>query len=262
MKNLFTAKQFLILSLLGISLFSCSKDDADSPTKPNKVEKKLSKIEIDANNYSVFKYNKGLLAELEDLTDGEFERSTIKYNNDKKPIEVLNAQGKIKFGYTDERLVKEELYNTGSDIIGTYNQYTYQGKQVNEVTGYGLYEQDEPYFKRKYFYYPNGDVEKVEIYVPNGNNGFKLSIKIAYEYDNKINPFVGSVGSYLALFTQIYTQHNVIKETTTNAAGTLSNVITTTYTYDNDGYPLTATEKEIENDGDPVTTRMKFVYLP
>lgn len=261
MKKLAIAKQICTLSIVGLMLFSCSKNDSDNPLEPIKDGKRLSKIETDVDNYMEFKYTNGALTELVDVSGGELSRSTITYHNN-RPVEVHHSDGKIKFVYEDDRLVKEELYATDAQTANAYNQYVYQGKQVKEVTGYGLLESEVPYFKRKMFYNPNGEVERVEIYTVNDEDELELSIKTSYEYDNKTNPYATSAGNYLALFTQTYSRHNVVKETTVDETGELHQVITTSYTYDKDGYPLTAIEKTVNNGGDPVTVNKKFIYVP
>jgi len=263
MKNQFTAKQgvLIFLSLAGLSLFSCSDKCSTCAVEPEKVEKKLSKIEVDADNYSEFKYTNGVLTELIEVADEGLTRSRITYDNSKKPIEVETQEGKIKFVYSGDRLEKEEISYTDAETFH-YNKYEYQGAQVKEVTGYGLVEEDKPYYRRKLFYNQQGEVEREEIYDLTENNTLDLSVKINYEYDNKINPYMTTVGSYLSLFTHTYSKHNIVKEVTTNAQGTLNQTITTTYTYDNAGYPLTAVEKKVENGGNPIVINRKFVYQP
>lgn len=263
MKHQFHSKQgtLVLLSFIGLSMFSCSDKCSTCAVEPEKIEKKLSKIEIDSDNYSEFKYANGVLAELIEVEGEGRSRSKITYDNNKKPIAVENEDGKIKFVYTGNLLTKEEISYTDSEMF-SYNQYVYQGEQIKEITGYGLVEQDEPYYRKKLFYNQSGDVERVEVYNLTENNTLVPSVKISYEYDNKVNPYVTTVGSYLALFTNSYSKHNVIKEVTTNAGGTLNKTITTTYTYDNAGYPLTAMEKKVENGGNPVVINRKFVYQP
>lgn len=242
-------------------MFSCSDKCSTCAVGPEKIEKKLSKIEIDAANYSEFKYANGVLTELIEVEGEGRSTSKITYDNSKKPITVENEEGKIKFLYTGNLLTKEEIAYTDSEMF-SYNQYVYQDEQVKEITGYGLVEQDEPYFRKKLFYNQSGEVERVEVYNLTENNTLVPSVKISYEYDNKVNPYVRTVGSYLALFTNSYSKHNVIKEVTTNATGTLNQTITTAYTYDNAGYPLTAEEKKVENGGNPVVINRKFIYQP
>lgn len=261
MKIVFITKQALCLSLLALSLYSCSDHGDDLVVEPIPVEKKLNKIEIDADNYSEFKYTNGLLTELIEVADEGLSRSKITYDNSKKPIEVENLEGKVKFLYTGNRLIKEEISYTDSEMF-SYNQYDYQGEQVKEMTGYGLAEQDEPYYRKKFFYNQHGEVERIEIYSLTENNTLEPTIKISYEYDNKINPYVTTVGSYLALFTNSYSKHNIVKEVTTNTEGTLNQTISTTYTYDNAGYPLTAVEKTVENGSNPMIINKKFTYIP
>lgn len=259
----FRSKQgtLVLLSFIVLSMFSCSDICSTCAVEPEKIEKKLSKIEIDAANYSEFKYANGVLTELIEVEGEGRSTSKITYDNSKKPVAVENEEGKIKFMYTGNLLTKEEISYTDSEMF-SYNQYVYQDQQVKEITGYGLVEQDEPYFRKKLFYNQSGDVERVEIYDLTENSTLELSFKINYEYDNKINPYMTTVGSYLSLFTHTYSKHNIIKEVTTNAAGTLNQTITTVYTYDNAGYPLTAVEKKVENGGNPVVINRKFVYQP
>jgi len=261
MKTLFTTKQALAFSLISLSLLSCSDHENDLIVEPVPIEKKLNKIEVDADNYQEFKYVNGMLTELIEVADEGLMRSRITYDNAKKPIAVENQDGKVQFSYSGDRLVKEDLSYTDSEIF-SYNQYVYQGEQIKEVTGYGLVEKDKPYYRKKLFYNQKGDVERVEVYDLTEGNALELSVKINYEYDNKINPYVTTVGSYLALFTHSYSKHNIIKEVTTNEQGTVNQTITTTYTYDRAGYPVTAIEKTVENGGNPVVVNKKFTYLP
>ncbi|MFD1770386.1 hypothetical protein [Sphingobacterium suaedae] len=263
MKRLSTWKKIVVLMALSVPVFSCSSDDDIAPDGSGKQEKRLSKIEIDAQNHSAFTYNDGLLTAMEELTDGHLERSTILYAADKKPTEMVMPDGKIKFVYAGDRLVKEELYETGSTVPGLFNEYIYDGKHVKEVIGYVMDEGEKmALFKRKFSYYANGDLQQVEVLEQGLTEGLELSITITYVYDDKKSPYIPTVGPYIALLTQTFAKHNVIKETTVDASGAINEEIVTTYSYDDQGYPTAAVEKKTEHGGTPQTTNKKFIYLP
>jgi len=260
MINLFRRRLTFILMILQMTQFSCSKKSSNIQNEHERNERRLKKIEIDTNNYIEFKYQNQALTEIKELKNSKPSLSKISYNSQGKPQEITLSEGKVKFIYAEGYLIKEELYNLKFKIKSAYNQYHYDVNKLEEVISYNAV--DLPYFRRMLFYNHDGNIERIEVYVPGDNNTFKLEMRSNYEYDNKVNPLAASIGPVLSLYMQTYSKHNIIKETTENNMGILSQVITTAYTYDKDGYPLTAVEKTTTTASPPTVLTKKFRYLP
>ncbi|MDR2273185.1 MAG: hypothetical protein LBF27_19905 [Sphingobacterium sp.] len=258
--SIFKTASIVTFVVTVFALFSCSKNSSDTVNPIDDSFRKLKKIEIDAKNSIELKYANEALTEILDITDGALSSTKINYNTDKKPQEVFLPEGKVKFIYTTDKLVKEEFYSPNSQTVAASNLYHYDGNKPIEIISYD--EQDEPFLRRMLFYNVNGDVDRMELYGPGDNDTFKLMMKVKYAYDDKINPFLYSIGNYLSLFNQIYSKHNIVVETTEDYQGVVSEVVTTSYTYDQNGYPLTASEKTVKPHKDAEIVNKKFIYLP
>lgn len=244
-------KLFLLLSIVSIVFTSCSSDDSDDePTTEGYLIKKIIKTstsgtsagtfstveffydgnklinEISSNGYSSqYTYTGELITRIDNLSNNVVNQSDyFLYDSQQRVIEHKSILGnniarRSDFIYNSDGTVSIKIY-TGN--------HTVQNNLDHE---------------RKVFFYPNGDVEKIERYlVINGNNVTKTD---TFTYDS-----MSATGSVILGVPKLKlwdlgasgSSHNILSSTSTTTENSGSFTVDFTYTYNSFGFPKTSTD--------------------
>ena len=238
---------------------ACKKDDTDKPNPGNgsgntKVLKKLTKTEDGQTTVYNFTYDaNGRLTSYKSTDNTEQLVFTYDGSGNVVKVEEDDADFKVVYTYT---------YNNGKPVSGTFKSwekngtalgdlieddiltYTLENDLVTKIHLNMTQDGEEVDFKLSY---TNGNLTKVETV---GSDFYSA----AFVYGTKKAPFP-KLSKYVldhAGFSLQFFAKNEMLSATYDFPGTLlDRTITTQYTYDAAGYPLTA------NDGE---TQFKFEY--
>lgn len=258
-----------------VLFFGACKKDKDNNSKPDPiVTKKITRVEQDANNYLDFSYNtdgtlkKVVIATNED-GDPFVKAMNLSYGDNKKisKITIDGAEHHIAYIYEDGKLTKTEVRDDKNFVLSSGSFYYENGRLMN----YGEFQpfpfedgSDGINYKRvmevKYTYTNDGNIQTLTTNLRNPltDQLEKAGSHVYENFDGKKNPMSAFPELALGLY-QENNKSNLLNEKHFDEKGKLTETITRTYTYDSNGYPLTSTEKTVEN-GQTTTKNFKFTY--
>ena len=256
---------FAVIALASIAFVSCKKDKSDPPA----VTKKLSRVEEDGKTLYSFTYNadgtlKTVTAAVDGGTPSVF---TIKYDGQKKPIEITSSEGyTMKHVYQNGQLALTENFENGQKVSENFFQYE-GGKIKSNTLLMGAPNNNggityTPVYRAIYAYYANGSVQSVSTMLVDPFDGdLSLHHKYVYQqYDDKKNPFqVMSDFSQVVLFTPVHSSNPVI-EKLYDADDKVEESIQNVYTYDAAGYTQTLKSTITPVNGAATVKNIKFIY--
>lgn len=157
-----------ILLISAVALASCRKDRS-KPSDSGTTTKKITRIEEDGNSSASFTYNTdGKIKTLTMNGGGNNTVFTFSYNEQKKPLEMVNDKGvKAKYIYDAAGLKMIENYDDTYKI--SENHFTYENGRVKSNTLFLGYEQGGgnmtylPVQRNIYHYSAGGTLEKVSL---------------------------------------------------------------------------------------------------
>lgn len=245
-------KKLLTMAFVAMTMMtSCSDDDSS-----------------DTNN------NPGgdgpLLTKLVETYDGETYTTNFHYNGNKLTGYSDNEGFETEFTYTGDKITKIEAFDEGDLVNEHIYEYHPDGKLAKHIE---IYYYDGSAHGTKMLFNHNGDgtvyiaifsgdqtaqtiaegtgainmvngnIESVSIVTEDGDE-----FEYTYTYDNKHNPFKNITGYEILMFSDLQGGvNNVTSETDTE----WGDVMTTTYTYNAEGYPVTSSDTwDGEPDGD------------
>lgn len=256
----------LLVFALGISLFSCSKDEAPGNNQP--VEEALSFVKTGANgdiildeniyqadgkiktrigykdhslgivsSKSDYSYENGRLMQTESQMDLSSSTSATQYSYSKSDFEYNNS------GLVTQRnhyRKENDQYELISFSVFTYNNEQLpvrENRYMPDGTLYGY---------STYVYNSDGNVTELKNYSVTGpGSAHALTLKQSFKYDAKNNPYTRVY--HLTENIPFSVNHNNITETTTvnyaiNAQGISSTSTTSYQSYNNNGFPTNMNE--------------------
>jgi YD repeat-containing protein len=257
-KQLLTVFVTLVVLLVG-----CKKDKNDTETPDNPTTAKVLKRIIETEN-------------------GVTTTNTLSYGGNKRLIAITSNDGEqfVKFTYDDNgnitkienkaddvKNIFEFSYNNSLPVSGNFKSYEVTGSEEVLTNTYDLQ-----------YTVVNGMVTKIKAIIPanpsNGQQASNVEYDLAYSNGNLTRIASGGIAAYSAAFTygskkpvfpvvskyildpagfsaQFYAKNEILTIAYDFPGNTLDNTITTAYTYDAQGYVLTA------NDGE---TQSRFEY--
>lgn len=255
-----------------VLIAGCTKEfEADipdnNPGTPGNT-KKLSKISYDDGSYMSIQYNaEGKPIKITDLQKNsggdDTNIYTLTYNGDKL-VEMKVTDGtKYKYTYTGANVTKVEIV-TPNNVVIAYYAYTYQDGRLVRTDAYGSMMgtiSNTPNMRFDLTYYANGNIKSMTTWYQDYTSGV-LEKSYVYEiesYDNKHNTsLLFENNPYIPLLLMV--PNNPLTEKHYDKAGHQYASVTHTYTYDDQGNPLTrkTVTKEAGMADDVTTTTFQY----
>ena len=188
------------------------------------------------------------------------------YSTDLKLERInLDATHYISFEYTADKITKIQQYE--QNVVEMSSEITWTG---NEISNLKLYIRNSgnvmELWSTQVFTYTSGKLTSISAtnandvvaeisYTWSGNNIETMTQSIenemsinTYQYDNKRNICDGfsSYYPYAIMSPHMTSENNVTVSTETNESGEVMNIETSTYTYNNNDYPVTITAENNE----------------
>lgn len=252
----------LVAALFLVLLIGCKDNDLSIPSE--NYDQRIMRISADNSNFQEFVYENGTLTSYENVkNDTLIQSSTFyydKYKNQNNYYKLLKMEEQLKsnsllrivYNYDqDNRIIGANYFMNGVNS-GTL-KYIYNSS--NQIIKREQYANDNttPWNWFEYDYDLTGDVKERRFFYSS-----KLSEKVIYRYDNKINPYSRLDKN---LFYDItYSKNNIIEEITYSYVnGEKISKRIMNYTYDNNSHPLI---REIESivEGKSVKTTENYKY--
>jgi YD repeat-containing protein len=251
-----------LMVALATLLVGCKKDKNDTePVNPttSKVLKRIIETENGVTTTNTLSYggNKRLIA----ITSNDGEQF-VKFTYDDNG-NILKIENKVE----DVRNIFEFTYNNNVPVTGNFKSYELTGTEEILAEKYDLQ-----------YTVVNGTVTKIKASIPadaaTGQQAYNVEYDLTYSNGNLTRIASGGIAAYSAAFTygnkkpvfpvvskyildpagfsaQFYAKNEILSINYDFPGNTLDNTISTAYTYDAQGYVLTA------NDGE---TQSKFEY--
>jgi len=243
--------RLLVMITMIVLIAGCTKEfEADLPdTDPGTPgnTKKLSKISYDDGSYMSIQYNaEGKPIKITDLQKNsggdDTNIYTFSYNGDKL-VEMTATDGtKYKYTYTGANVTKVEIVSSNNNVIAYY-AYTYQDGRLVRTDGFGMITgtiSTTPNVRFDLTYYSNGNIKSMTSWYQDYSSGV-LEKSDVYEietYDTKRNTSLLFENSpYIPLLMMV--PNNPLTEKHYDKTGQPYATVTHTYTYDDQGNPLT-----------------------
>ena len=247
-------KQILTLLVATATAFTACKDN-DNPEVKTKVLSKIISTEDGESTTYNFNYDASKRLTSFAASDNS-ESTTFTYNTTGSLTKFENVEG-------DSKQVFEVVYTNSIPATGSFKsyeddelqntinlEYTVAGGKVTEI----IQKVQNVQTAKSTITYQTANVTKIET-VATGGSTFKHE----YTYGTKKSMFANSGLKYvidpMGITSRFYSKNEVLTESLDFAGTELDEESTTIYTYDTNGYPLTATVTI----GDEVTT-IKFEY--
>lgn len=257
-------KQTLFASLILLLAFSsCNKPVNDvpaSPVKPLQLTEFSDGADVTSFTYNTDGSLKTIVLSNDPVTFDDNVTYTVKYLANKKIDELNGSNGaKIKISYTNGLLSKAEVFIGSIKISQT--DYAYTGT-VLKSSAISLIDNNTavPFFKGEFTFNNAGNITRTNAFVYNPlTDRLEASGYVNKQYDNKINPFV-ALGDVVLVLWQVAPKNNVTKMDYFDATGKAEEVVETTYSYNAQGYPVSATMKETQPGQQPTTSTITYKY--
>ncbi|WP_442795200.1 hypothetical protein [Pelobium manganitolerans] len=249
--------KLLALALACLAFTACKKDDNDAP-KNAKLVKKIISIEDGDTTSTSFSYDANRRINLVKINDGT----------------------QIKLAYAGDLLSTIETINEddNSKLVVSYDG----NKPVSAVQS--VYEDDELINKFKYTYTLNANNQVKEILIKDSTNTTVIGKQVITYNGNNVSKYENYVGDNLVSSQEMtygskksafynarvkyildpsvaeaFSANDLLKQKYTFAGQ--SREITSTYTYDAEGFPTAANlSDKVLPDGTPSTSKLKFEY--
>lgn len=270
-----TLKTIAILTAIATTFLaaSCTKDAATKPgdnnggKPPVTAAMQITRIDQDANNYTVFSYNAdGKVAGYKNDYNGTITEINATYDANKRMATAVINNELYKFSYTTAQGTQVDRVDVYLDKNNTanvsfYTKYVYANNHITETELYGnLTGTFSPLSKTDYEYNTAGDIITRKIYSLNPVGGnMALSSTVKFEYDDKKNP-LESVYDFTSVILGSQPVHNVTKSTVYDANNQVTETTPYTLTYNSNGYPTQAQQKTVKPGQPDAVATNKFTY--
>ncbi|HTM93461.1 MAG TPA: hypothetical protein VL095_13655 [Flavisolibacter sp.] len=255
-------RHFLVALVALSSLVACKKekgkDDTNTPGNPgtSKILKRMVQTKDGQTTTYNISYDANKRLSSVSSTDNS-EVTSFTYANDGNVTKIENKEG-------NERDVFEITYNNGIPVSGTYKTFEKNGANETIVDQYSLQYTVE-----------NALVTKIKMIIPadpeNDEDGYELDYTLSYTGGNLTKVETGGWFGYTVSFTygnkkpmfpaifkyvldpagfslEFFAKNDLLTKHFDYAGTEMDETITNVYTYDANGYVLTA------NDGETQTT--------
>jgi YD repeat-containing protein len=253
-------RHFLVALIAVSSLVACKKENNETRNPSNPHSSKILKRIVETKDGQTTTYNFSYDASkrLSSVSSADnSEVTSFTYANDGNVTKIENKEG-------NERNLFEIAYNNGIPVSGTYKTFQKNGANETLTEQYGLQYTVE-----------NALVTKIKMIIPadpaNDDEGYELDYTLSYTSGNLTKVETGGLFAYAATFTygnkkpafpvmfkyaldpagfslEFFSKNDLLTMHYDYPGTELDNSITNVYTYDADGYVLTA------NDGETQTT--------
>ncbi|XVJ65313.1 MAG: hypothetical protein HEQ40_03755 [Lacibacter sp.] len=259
-KNLITKTLFATFSVM-VAFTSCKKEDSvQTPPKPLQLTEFKSGDDITRFSYNTDGSLKTLFLSNDPISLDDDVTYTVSYLANKKINEFTGSNGtKIKLSYTNGLITKAEAFNGTIKYAETV--YEYNGTVLKSGT-ISIVDQNNtvPYFKSDLTFNAAGNATRSNAFVFNPlTNQLEAAGYVLNQYDNKVNPFA-ALNDVILVFWQETSKNNVVKQEYFSNTGAAEEVVETTYTYNAQGYPVTAVMRETAPGQQPSTATISFKY--
>jgi len=252
-----------VLGLL-LTLSSCKKDlpnqNLPQPVKNNGPL--ITRYEYAPNLYTLFNYNSaGQITRITDINDIARTDYTLTYKADGKVDKIATGNGYWKFTYNGDLLTRADSYINGNPASQGYYQFIYDGQNVTESLLYSNYGGSviKPRSKIDFQYDANGDITRSDTYLWDITSGaFTAAGYQLYESDTHTDP-VYCFRDVFAVLYRVVSPHNYTKAQFFYPDGTVNQDNTYQYTYNNNGYPVSALRRNLAAGTDGFVT-LRFIY--
>ncbi len=268
-------KIILFLSVIVLSIVSCSKEDTPEPVvNPGNLIKRIENISNspDGNTTTFITYNGNKISETSSTDGGVARKSIYTYNGD-----LISKR--VSYNGTVLKETDDYVYNNNK-LISVFNVENELNSQTN------LFEEKKS--KREYIYNTNGTITeqvykfvnnayvaetRTNVYTYSGGNCTKLvqnssssfdngsgtlqtntyEYTYIYEYDNKVNPINNITGFSKILFDEEFSANNVIKR--------ISSSTSTTNGVPNTVFPASVRNFVLSYNANNLITESKYDFL-
>ena len=255
---------WLALALL-VTLSSCRKDPANHnlslPVKNSGAL--ITRYEYAPNLYNLFNYNTaGQITTITDINDVARTDYTLTYKPDGKVDKIVAGNGYWKFTYNSNSLLAQaDAYVNGNPASQGYYQFIYDRQKVTESRLYSNYGGSEikPRSKIDFQYGSSGDVTRSDTYLWDLTSGKYIAAGYqVYESDTHTDPVYWFRDVFAVLY-RVVGPHNYTKAQFFYPDGTVDQDNTYEFTYDNNGYPVSALRRNLAAGTNALVT-LRFVY--
>lgn len=247
-------KQLIVLAIAGLAFTACKKD---STTKSTQLLKKVAEIENGDTTFTTLSYDNSKRLTLVKTEDSETKLTYTGNNLTTVENKIENDKNKLEITYEGAK-PKSAVYTVyeGNVLKDTY-KVTYTLNAANQVTEILMKDNaNTNVVSKQVLTYTNNNITKVQSYV-----GTTLAVTLDMTYGSKKNPLANARIAYVvdAFLADSYSANEVVKQKST--IGNVEDEVTSTYTYDANGFPLTAdvSEKTLPN-GTPELSKLVFTY--
>lgn len=263
-------KHFKILSiyLFVLAFTACEKDSPTPDPITDPAIKKLSKIEYDGGSYEAIEYNtNGSISKvtnhIQNIGNADHTVFTFVYNGTLLSEIKGDDAGKYVYTYSNQQVVKTDVYAAGGTLVGYY-EYTYQNGKLWRTDGYFRFPggaiPSNPTLRYENEYYPGGNLKKIVMHfrTASTNTLDKTGEHVFNQYDAKQNTtilFENNPFLPLAIMP-----NNPLSELHYDSSGALEETVTHTYTYDAGGKPLTRKTISKMTGAQETVENAKFYY--
>jgi hypothetical protein len=242
MRKIYQLKNFLPVLLAAGFIVGCSDDDEKEPTcLPTRLPGEESYFDITYNDDNQIE---SIVFDHYDPDETGNYSTNVTYNADNKIAKISHLQDGLEEAYTSitysaSEIVAEHYVKDGdASFKDSFTKYYLTGGKITSYTDHGYWNDFQTDDSTVFTYNAAGNITTVETYY----YGIKES-RAELEYDDKFNPYHQIV--YDASDDDVFgvfslSVNNWVKATYYTGDETTSNEIeTATYTYDEDGKPLT-----------------------
>ena len=257
-------KKSIFAAMISIAALSSCKKPVSVPAPP--PPKPLQLIEFKSeDDVTKFDYNadgslKTILLSNDPVSTDDNVTYTVKYLANKKIDELTGSNGaRIKLSYNTAGILTKSEAFIGIEKI-SQTEHTYAAALLSTST-ISVFDNNTPvpFFKSE-FTFTSGNITRANVSMYNPlTNKLEPTGHVLNQYDTKINP-LASLGDIMLVFWQAASKNNVTKQQYFNKQGAAEEVVETTYTYNAQGYPVSAAMRETAPGQQPSTATISFKY--